>query len=597
MLNTLTHSSGLATMSMVGAASFSMLMPTATADWPTIVDAMPNDAQAVICTQPLLDVDDHWDDFIAAIDFGGLGMMPGPLSALEMFGMDLDSMDFSRSAGLAVFKDRWDGDVPPILVFVPVSHYDNWVGSFESFPVEGDIQKIGFVDGEQWFVKGVDGFAVCGLDQELVVDYKAAGDGGKWQQLIGTQGKKVVGRNDISVMVDFDGLDEVLKPAMNEMFKDLSEQMAMGMSMSGGDPAQAEEMIAAYKAIIDLVFEQGSGGTVGVNFSDLGASFDLGVQWKEDSAIAAAFPGTDNPANFLNHFVMDPFMFAVTMDLTAFDMDALETTFGNGAFASLMAGTPGMDTAMDLWKNAGGGAMTAYVSPGGLTGGLLNSSATFIRGDTDKLMSGMQEMMTSMNDQEVQGITYETAYDAGVTEVGGVAVDSYTMKMNMPANMMGANQAIGMMYGPAGLRGFVAPTKDGIFQTVGQNRVLLQKLIAASKGDGKTLNESKMLASVDKMLSADPVMRGYFGLGPVGAQFAPMAGMFLPNLDVDAAMLTELPPIGMSMSVSDGGFSLSFATPAPLIKKVGEISMSVQGGMGGGGEPGDNQDEEEPPLF
>ena len=602
--------------------------------WPDVMSALPEGTHAALVTKRLGDVEKHWNEFMTAIDLGAMVENFSPLDFLAShLGLDASALDREGAMAVAaVGAANWEeGQETPILALLPVKNYTQWLVSLGVTPpanAQADaIQEItlaavaeghGDEAGGPWFARpAANGkYAVISPDRAVIEGYTPDAKAPEaFSKRAGDVGASLAQRCDIVALLNFEALEDMKESFAQGLTQGMSEQMAQ-MSAMGMAVPTAEQMEALNAAFVDLLIDETSAGVAGLRFGERGIAFDLALQTREGSEMGKLLPGVGEPRNLLNKFQDQPFLMAMTIDMKAVKVDQLvdllkrrlnleallgaaaeagtaDAGGGAGAAPGGQGRIPGLMPSADFWTHADGMAMVIYPSPAGMMGGLMSQSVSFLSGDPDQIRQSVREAMEEMNGSEANGIAMTTEYTAGFKEIGGVMVDAYAVKMKVPADQMQVQQQIAMIYGPAGLRGYLIPVEDGVLQTTSRNdQLALAALNAYKAEDGTGLGANKTLAAVDQLLPASPMLRGYIGMGAISSQIAPMAAMM--GMQLDAEELAALPPIVMGASVEDGGVVGSFAVPAPIIKAVAEIAMQMQGAMGEGDE---GMEEEDPPVF
>lgn len=545
---------------------------TAFADDPGFMSMVPSDAQIVICARSLDNLDSHWGEFLDAIDMAGL--VGTPSDTLSEMDFDPSTVDTGRTMGAVIYGDSWDADQPPMLVFMPVVDYGDWLAELDS--TRGDVtDEILFPDVEEAvYSRSVGSYAVMGIDQALVASYKADEAGAnKIKGVVGAGGRSILDQSDVAFLIDFEGMADMMRPRIEEAMANF-DPMMMGAAMGGNvNEQEIEAMMTMYASILDMAIRDSSGAAFGIRFNGKGFVTDMALQFKPDSLAAKCFPGAEAPRNLLSNFQDEAFLIAADLDLKAADLKGLksyvETQLAEAGIEMPDSKAP---TAMSMWEDADGMAMVIYPSPAGLMGGMLNQMATFYAGDASKIRQKMMSSITEMDGLEAEGITVMTEYAEQSEEIDGTTVDTYKVQQRFAPEMAQMQQAQAMMFGPAGLRGYVASVDGGVVQTVSRNKMLLKNLIASSGGRGG-LNANEGLTAVNSMLPANAVGHFYVGIGAIMNQVGPLVGMAVPGLDLDA--MRSLPPLGGAMAVKDGGFHGAFVLPAPILKTVMQVGMQA----------------------
>lgn len=562
----------------------------AQADLPDVLSAAPKDVKIFIGTTSLNEVDKNWKQLLTAIEMDN-AMPFAPSDVFGEMGVSISTLDLTRSIGIGLMSFEDGGDAPPFIMLLPVNDYAKWVANFDPGTSAVGVAEVTMPTGETAYIRSAGKYAVLSPRKDLAESYAAQDNAAAhFKQRIGAVGIGVIERSQMFAIIDFDGVAEhrqEIVTGISEMISDQVAQMgAMGMGMPmGEDPGKMSE------ALVGMIIDECSGVVAGVRYGERGLALDMAVQTRDGSEIGALMPGTARPSNLLSNFEDAPFMFAMSMDYGGIKVGSLIDLVkkrlgiepaGAGAAPNMMSNTA-------IWSDANGMATAIYPSLGGLSAGLLSRSITMLSGDSAKITATLKETMKGMDGTEQNGMQMTTTYEAGAKQIGGIDADTYSVKMILPPEMMQMQQAMSMIYGPAGINGYILPVKGGVLQTTSRNATVIEKALAVINGEAAGMGSNKGLAAVDQMLPPNPSMRFYIGLGAISQTVGPMAAMFVPGLDLEE--LGALPPLGLGASIIKGGFAGSFVVPAPVIKTIAEMVQQYAGGMGG--EEGD----EEPPLF
>lgn len=565
--------------------------PRAKADLPDVLSAAPKDTKVFIGTTSLSEVDKKWKQLLTAIEMD-TAIPYAPSDVFSEMGVSLSSLDLTRSIGISLMSFDDDGDEPPFIMLLPVTDYTKWASNFGAGTSTTGVAEVSMPTGETAYIRSAKGYAVLSPRKELAEGYAPQENAaGQFRQRIGAVGTGVIERSQIFAIVDFAGLTEHRQEIVGGISAMISQQVAQMGAMGMGMP-MGEDITKMNEALVGMIIDECSGIVAGVRYGDRGVSLDLAVQTRDGSEVGALMPGSDKPRNLLANFEDAPFMFAMSMDYAGVKVGSLIDLVKKrlGIEAAEAGAQPNLMSSTAIWRDADGVAAAIYPSPGGLFAGLLSRSITMLSGDSATLAATLKDTMTGLNGTEQNGIQMTTTYEAGAKQIGGISADTYSVKMILPPEQMQMQQAMSMIYGPAGMQGYILPVKGGVLQTTSRNAEVVEKALATINGEAAGMGANKGLAAVDQMLPPNPSMRFYIGLGAISQMVGPMAAMAVPGLDLEE--LGALPPLGVGASIAKGGFAGSFVVPAPVIKTIAEMVMQW-GGMGGG----DNGGDEEPPLF
>lgn len=579
---------GLACLGIV--ASLTFFAPVAQADWPEVVSAAPKDSKIFVGTTSLGELDKQWKQLMTAIEMDG-AMPFVPTDAFGQMGVSSASLDLTRSIGISLtsFDDGPEG--PAMIMLLPVTDYAKWASSFGPDVKADGVAEVIMASGDTGYIRSAGRYAVLSPRKELAESYAPQENAvNHFKSRVGAVGAGVIERSQMFAIVDFDGLAEHKQEILSGVSEAISQQMAQMGAMGMGMPA-TDQIAKMNEALVEMLIDECSAVVAGVRYGERGFAIDLAVQTREGSEIGGLMPGSEKPRNLLSNFEDAPFLFAMTMDYGGIKVGQLMDTIGKrlGLDPAAGGGQGNPMANMNVWRHTDGIATAIYPSPGGLFAGLLSRSITLMSGDSEKIMATLRQTMNEMNGTEQGGMKVTTEYAAGAKEIGGVAADTYAVRMTAPPEMMQMQQAMSMIYGPAGLQGYILPVKGGVLQTTSRNGEIVEKSMAAIKGDAPGMAKNKAIAAVDQMLPPDSAMRFYIGIGAIAKMAGPMVAMAVPGLDLEP--FGTLPPLALGASINGGGVIGSFVVPAPVIKSAAETAMQFGGGMGGG------MDEEEPPLF
>lgn len=565
------------------------------AEWPDVINAMPNDAQMVMATKSLTDLEKNWNAFAAATGIPAeswmavrQGMGDTDLSPI----LESNLLNEERAMGFAVMKSAWqEVETPPIMLFVPVEpdKFAEWVEASYGEMVDGKLAAIDLGADRTWYAKPVAKYTVLSPDRNLVTNFTAPPTAGesRWKELVGEHGETVADNNDFVLLIDTAGLDEVLLPKLREQMEGMGEMAAM---MGGPDAAeQMQQNINMQMDMLQFMLRETSAMAFGTRFTGDGMMADMSMAWKPESRMAAFMPEEKKARNLLSAFPNEPFLMAMSADVEGTDVAAIFDKLTEMMPAAMRQNQAMQLGAGDLWKNADGFAMVVYPSPAGIMGGLMSQGAQVYTGDGKALQEAFRTTLTAMNGQQQNGIQYTVELQQNVKEIKGASIDSYRVRMKFPPEMMQAQQMMTYLYGPmGGPNGFIVGTEDALIMTLSRNEEMLRKVVAGLQGGPEAvgLDDNKTLGSMHRFLPNDPEARMYFSLGDFAAPFAPMIGL-------DPATLSGLPPIAMAATMSKEGMMGSFVLPAPVIQTGVNVGMQMGGAMG----VQRNRGGEEPPLF
>jgi len=222
----------------------------------------------------------------------------------------------------------------------------------------------------------------------------------------------------------------------------------------------------------------------------------------------------------------------------------------------------------------------AYPSPAGLAGGLLNDSALFIETSpptsAGKAVKAIVQDAPNFPDGVKREVKWEDARE--VKDVGPAA--AYEIKnVNVPPALVEQQMIAGMIYGRAGLRGFVRPTATGAIVTFSQRPAVLKAAVEAdaAREVWSGLQGDAVLRSMREWMPEQTDAIGFIDIGQLlkfGLAIADNFGMRdaipLPPLN------DSLPPIGFSMNVDDGAVAGTTIIPAGVVAVLADVAIRTK---------------------
>jgi hypothetical protein len=217
----------------------------------------------------------------------------------------------------------------------------------------------------------------------------------------------------------------------------------------------------------------------------------------------------------------------------------------------------------------------------------------------------MQESITGMNGQEVDGTKFTTKYKKGVKELNGVKVDSWEIAMEMDPNQEGAQMIQmmqGMIMGAGPMKGFYGAVGDGVVYTMAANEPLMAMAINNAK-DGKGLGNNELVQQVRAELPENCAMEAYIGVKSVGDMALGFISMMAGPVEIEIP--ENLPPVGIGASMGESAMHMRVFIPSDVLKFAADMSKKMEEMQNdminemGGDEPAPGMDDEEgaPPKF
>lgn len=557
-------------MLMGAAISMAACVAPAFAALPAIFDRVPAEAMLVVTTKNLDEVDKGVSQLLAAIEVPALAT---PSELLRRAGLG-DGIDMTKPIAIALMPGDLDGDLPPVVALLPTTNFDGMMNAFDAEAVDG-VHAITIATGETLFVrKGEGGYAVASPMRELAVAVDGRGGNAKsHESSMGAVGSELANASHITVVLKKPLLD-MMQQQVGPM---IEEQAGMAAMMGGGQMGNMTEQAKRAQEFIEGMLEDGRNIVIGTQAGASGLSFDVAMDFETDSEFGAMFSDSGDSAAMLKRLPSQPFLFALGADFNA----PVAKKLLNVMAQMKMTFVPG---AGDIMKQAQGMATAVFVSPGGLMGGLFANTISYTAtADPKAMMAGIQDA-TQGGQEMAPGMML--TYEAGATDIDGTSVDAWSVQMDMNANQMGGGmvqQMSMMLFGPGGMGGYIAPGKNGVYQTLSKNSQLLRSALEAEGGDASLLND-RGLSMVASRLPENRTVEAYIGVQSILSQGLQVAAMFGMPMQVD--MPEQLPPIGVGVTTDRSAARAATFMPAPVLKTLAQVAMQADqmfGGMGGGG--------------
>ena len=551
--------------------SLAMLAGSVQAQIADVVKQVPNEADVIIAIPSLGALNQKLSGLAQSLQ---LPMPP----ALMMFKMQSGlqaGLNDAGGAAIAMFVKLGQPE-PSTVLYLPVADYAAFMGNFGVQPGAGLTQvTLPPQGGEQVWVKQLGGYAAIAQDQPLLENL-AAPAASTIGQKVGTLGSDNMGRSDLMVYVDLGKLGQTYKPMIQMALQQAQQQAA---NAPGADPAMTAATTQLGATIVNAVVDQSDAFIMGLDVNDAGIGLTVSSQFKAGSAAAQAFAGSNQSPKF-DRLTADPFLFAASLDMSSLPIASWMETISkvmpaDNAFTKMMVmgmeSMKTMTTVQQAW----------YASAGG-PGGLFNMVAVYPTDDPAGFMTSYRNYMKEFKDalpalgQAGQG-QVEVTYQENAAQIGGVSADSYKVQMTLPPEVM-------QNLGPAamfmqGQQGFIAPANQSVVLMQGTDTAVMERTMAVAGGGGQ-LEQNQLVAQGRGNLQPNRLMEAYVDLGQVVKAVAPMAMMFMPGVQLELPANT--PPIGFSLSATQGGAGYRMHIPTKLIVEIKNIVMKVQMQMQGG---------------
>jgi len=538
----------------------------AIAGTPKALDHVPSDAQAVVV---IPNVGELLNDINSINTLMGEQGEPGIMAVTSMIrgwpGINLDG----SMAAVVTFDEN--GDNPDGVMLIPVSDFEALSQGIA--PDNGVVELP--MGGQSVFIRDAGGgFAVIGDDDGMVRDYDASGGHIKAHKMVlGNSGAEIAENNDIFMYVNFDGFKDQIAAGMQEL-----EDQGEMVEMMGGEEAAAG--FDAFLNVAKTVVNDGSSFAMGMSFDqEVGASFDVGMQFKDGSSSASYLQNKGNAGKYLASAPAMDYFFASAFD---FSGDGIQKLMSGYIAMIEQFDTSGMVKGMNLGALTSGlkGGVEVMGASDNVMGGLLANTMYYMEvDDADKYIDAIQGMYQGMNEGMGEladaGVKINASMDEDPTTINGVDAYGYSFAMDlsglddMGGGMGGPNPAmiLGMIFGPeGGPSGYMAKAGNGLVTTMSKDAGFFSKVAAAAATGENSMKGDKSIAYTAGLLQKNLISETYIGADHLVNTAGPMLMMF--GLIPEFEPLNALPPLGMGLSADGGGVLLRTVLPMNTIDSV-----------------------------
>jgi len=577
-------SNGLRSVFLAAATSLMILLTPALAGLPAIYDRIPAQATLVITTKNLDEVDAAVSKLFGSLELPALAT---PSELLSRIGLG-QNVDMTRPLALALMPGDLNGDNPPAVIFLPTTGFGDLMDSLNA-QADGDLFTFTIETGETLYARSAQGgYAIIGPIREIVAAIDGKGGNLKSHEAqIGEVGDEMVNAGHLVAFVK--------KPLLSLFQTAIEEKVDEGVAEAAGFGAGGKqgELEAQAKAAGDLVkslFRDARDLVLSIKAGALGLSTELAMDFEPDSQFGAMFQSAGDSSKLLAALPNQPFLFAYAGDFsTPAGKDGLgQIAQGNQRLLFGDAAAGATDKLVGLIDGMSG---AIYTSPGGLMGGLVANSVTYLASSDPK---GLQNEIHSFVDSIGKNDFAAASYQPNASEVDGVSVDGWSVTLgDQAAGMGGVQQATSMLFGPGGLGGYFVPTDGGLYQTLSRNNQLVSAALAAKKGQN-SLIDFRALSMVAKSLPDNRTAEAYIGVESILKQGLQIAAMFGMPMQID--LPDQLPPVGFAITTDRSAGRFAVFVPAPVLKTSVQVATQAQAMFGGNDDLDNTKGKDAPPF-
>ncbi len=533
---------------------------------PAILDRVPADAQVVVAVQQV-------SDFLADIDqvnrLLGENADPGMLFATSMIrGMPGINLNGSAAFVVTLPEDPQTSD-PVVVALVPVSDFGALT---QGRAADNGVVRLDIPDREVFVRDLGDGHAALSDNAAAVRAFDAAkGRLKAHTDRVGAAGGRVVSDAEVSIIANADAL----RPFLGQGVEGLKQQGEM-LAMMVGEQAGAGVNTTA--GIAEQIVRDLSATVVGLTITDAGMTYDLALQFTEDSPSAAFFTKPGSTAGLLDRLPAQRYMFAAAFDTSSPTFAKLGEVIEEWQKNAHHAPKPGAGqlSLSELSKLSQGMSIVMGTPPGLMGGGLFTNTTQFVKSsDPAAYKAAVINAMKAVGEQATEGVTMTSTITPDAVTIDGVSLTAFGISIKVDPAAAGAMPGMDpsmitqMIFGPTGgPTGYIAALDNGVVQTMTQGPDMTRRALAAAKGTN-TLGANDRVKRVAGKLQKDRIAEVYIGVDEILNTVGPTLMMFgaLPDFQPIAA----IDPIALGLSTDAAGFSARAFLPSDAFQAISKM--------------------------
>jgi hypothetical protein len=569
-----------------------------------VMDQVPSDALVVLKIKNL----DQANKKIAKFAKGlGLDQMDprwaDPLGSLEQEAKLGKGVNRGGDLAFAFLDpDKFGGNPEQsIVVLVPVSDYKGFLGNFKDTADEGGVTKATPQEGdEDVYLSQWGKYAAISPNKDVVAKKPTGGI-----KLQGAAARESEAKDAI-IYVNMKAVSPKLLPHLREGREQMIQEVVGGLEGDENARKFAPVARAVMNQLMNLperILTDTRSATLGLSLVDEGITGTLMAEFEPGSylgKLAGGIKNTDAPLTAglpdRRYFVFgggisDP---KTTSQLLSDILDPITKEL-----AQIEEVKPFMG-ALEAWKKATAsmtGQSFGWVAPQGRLGEeSLVQQVQVIRGDSRAIHDSMRQTVRAVTDlmkmipnQPGGGEAVKFNLKQGGKTVGGVALDTFETKMNLPEDNPAAdqvNQVMAMIYGPAGQTGVMGAVDAKTFVVIqGGNDKLISDAVAAAKGSDDRLSNQAGVKMVSAQLPKSRAGVVYVNVEAI-VNTGIMAGQQFGALPNNLRVKPNLPPVGMAVASEGSAIRMDGFVPNALIQGLMATALEAQKQFEGGAGPG-----------
>jgi hypothetical protein len=345
----------------------------------------------------------------------------------------------------------------------------------------------------------------------------------------------------------------------------VAQAQMMGAMMGGAMPD-----LQWIQDIAETFLRDATSTVVGLRAQEAGARLEFGAQFRPESELAGYFNTRGDASQLINALPDMPFLMTFALDardpnLRKALLQLIPTPADPEAQQQFQALNP-----LQALELSDGFSFLWGTTPALMGGVFLNTVAYNRAPDPDAYLQWVREAMGAIHGQKIEGITYQTSLQE--REVGERQAHTWSVRMQADQRHPGAQQAMQMqmmLFGPAGLSGYVAKTRGGVVTTYSRNTGLLEQAIAAADTDAGLRSEAGIRA-VSEHLPPGRTFEGYIGVRNILETALGVMGM-MGAAPMDFELPEAMPPVGMGGTTVGGGVRFSLFLPAEVLETAQQL--------------------------
>ncbi len=566
-----------------------------------VLDVVPSDAVMVVRVKNLEDVSKKIADLSQKLGLAGMAQqMNDPLGAIKQQTGVSAGINNAGDAAMVVLKPvDEESEEPPVVVLIPVSDYQAFIGNFQNSKTEGDVTTVTLpTDVEPSYVAKWGDYAALAPKREFVA---AKGAGIK---VAGVSAETLAG-NDLVVWANMPALRPLMADALDEMqtmvMSEMEDEMAADDADSGKFLPVAKVAVTQYFTAINSFFRDSEAAMLTMNLAPGGIQFGAISEFKGGSYIGNINSQLKSVnSSFTAGLPSTPYAFYGGYTANSEVLNKLLEDIGGPILKEVNAlgeeaQAKSVNEVLDAAKamiSASREVRQGILAPRSVLGEqslfqtvtLIDGDVKAIQGSLEKYTTGLSAILTAMGEMPGQG-KMDMGYQADARNVAGVSFAAIKVNVTPPENDAEAAQAMAMIYGPDGLNQYIgAIDDDTVMMFAGLTDDQAAAAVNAAKAGENKLATQKGFALTQEGLPAQRVGVMYIALDEIarsGIHYAQSMGV-----PVQITLPPNLPPIGVTVGAEGNVMRVQGYVPTPLMQAMVSAGLQAFMGMGGGGDEG-----------